>query len=99
MILPTWWQHDILHVVSLLEQRRDFIIRESSDATADAGDKERQILVLFGELDELIHIRTNGFYPALHRGDAVALSLQSHALAHDGSSGFQSCSIRYSAYW
>ena len=26
LILPTWWQHDILHVVSLLEQWRDFII-------------------------------------------------------------------------
>ena len=26
MILPTWWQHDIFHVVSLLEQWRDFII-------------------------------------------------------------------------
>jgi hypothetical protein len=26
MILPTWWQHDILHVVSLLEQWRDFVL-------------------------------------------------------------------------
>ena len=85
MILPTWWQHDILHVVSLLEQRRDFIIRESSNATADAGNKERQILVLFGELDELIHVGLDSIYPTLHRWDAIALTLQAYALAHDGS--------------
>ena len=85
MILPTWWQHDILRVVSLLEQRRDFFIGKSGDAAADASYKERQVLMLFGELDELVHIRTNGFYPTLHRWDGIALTLQTHALAHDSS--------------
>ena len=80
MILPTWWQHDILHVVSLLEQRRDFVICKSGDAAADTGNEERQVLMLLSELDELVHIRTNGLYTALHRRDAVALSLQTHAL-------------------
>ena len=33
------------------------------------------------ESDELIHVRLNGFHTALHRGDGVTLSLQSHTLS------------------
>ena len=77
-------QNDILHVVSLFEQRGDFIIGESCYAAADAGDKEGEGRVLLGELDELVHIRTDGLYAALHRRDGVALTLQAHALTHDG---------------
>ena len=68
MILPTWWQHDILRVVSLLEQRRDFFIGESSYAAADASNEESKILVFLGELDELIHVGLDSIYPTLHRG-------------------------------
>ena len=41
--------------------------------------------MLLSELDKLVHIRTDGFYPALHRRDAVALALQTYALAHNSS--------------
>ena len=34
MLLPIRWQHNILRVVSLLEQRRNLIIGESCNATA-----------------------------------------------------------------
>jgi len=68
----------------LCKQRGDFIIGESGDAAADASDEERQFGVLLGEPNELIHIRTDGFHAALHRGDGIALTLQAHALTHDG---------------
>ena len=84
-ILPIRRQNDILHAMSCLEQRGDFFIGESSDAAADASDEERQFRVLLGEPNELIHIRTDGFHAALHRGDGIALTLQAHALTHDGS--------------
>ena len=83
MILPTWWQHDILHVVSLLEQRSNLFICESGNAATDAGHEERQVLVLLGELDELVHIWTDGFYATLHRWDGIALALQTHTLTHN----------------
>ena len=51
----------------------------------DASHKERQILMILGKLDELVHIGPDGIYPTLHCRDAVALSLQTHALTHDGS--------------
>ena len=41
VLTPTFWQHDILHIAGLLEQRRDLLIRESGYAAADAGDEER----------------------------------------------------------
>ena len=60
MILPTWWQHDILRVVSLLEQWRDFIISKSGYAATDAGNEERHVLMLLGKLDELINVGFDG---------------------------------------
>lgn len=78
--LPIRWQHDILYAMSRLEQRGDFFIGEAGDATADTSDEECQLRVLSGELYELIDIRTDGFHAALHRGDAIALALQAHAL-------------------
>ena len=68
-----------------LKQRSDFIIREACDAAADASDEECQFEVLLGELDELVHIRTDGFHAALHRGDGIALTLQANTLPHDSS--------------
>ena len=69
----------------LLEQRGDFFIRKSCDAAADASYEECQFWVMFGELDELVHIRTDGVNAALHRRDGIALTLQTNALTHDGS--------------
>ena len=83
--LPIRRQDDILHVVGLLEQWRDFFISKSCYAAADAGHEERQVLILLGKLDELVHIRTDGLYAALHCRDTVALALQTYALTHDGS--------------
>ena len=72
-------------MVSLLEEWGDLIICESGNAASDAGNQEGEGGVLLGKRDEVIHIRTDGLYTALHRRDAVALSLQAHALTHDGS--------------
>ena len=69
--------------MSLLEQRRDFIICESGDATTDAGNEERLVLMLLGKLDELINVGFDGFHTALHRWDGITLALQTHALAHN----------------
>ena len=41
--------------------------------------------MLLGERNKLVHIRTDGFHPTLHRRDSVALPLQSYTLSHDGS--------------
>ena len=68
----------------LLKQRSDFFIGETCDAATDASDEESQFWVLLGELDELVHIRTDGFHTALHRGDGITLTLQTNALTHDG---------------
>ena len=67
------------------EQRYDFFIPESCNATANASHKESKLYMLLGKLNELIHVGTNGLYPTLHRRYGVALPLQSHALSHDGS--------------
>ena len=84
-ILPTWWQHDILHVVSHFEKRRDFVIGESGNTATDASHEERQLRMFLGERDKFIHVGLDSLYPTLHRGDSIALALQAYALAHDGS--------------
>ena len=63
---------------------RHLLIRESGNTATDASHKERHVLVLLGERDKLVHIRTYGLYAALHSRDGIALSLQTHALTHDG---------------
>ena len=68
----------------LLKQWGDFFVREAGYATANAGYEECQIGMLLGKLDELVHIRTDGVYAALHRGDGITLTLQANALSHDG---------------
>ena len=83
--LPSWRQHDVLHVVSLFEQRGNLVIGEASDAATYAGDEEGEGGVLLGKRDELINIGFDGLYAALHRGYGIALPLQSHALSHDSS--------------
>ena len=81
---PTRGQHNILNAVRLFEKRSNLLVRKSCDATTDARHKERQFRMLLGEGNELVHIRTDGINPTLHRRDAVALPLQSYALSHDG---------------
>ena len=83
--LPPWRQHDVVYAMSILEERGDLLVGEAGNATADAGYEEREIGTLLGELDKLIDIRTDGLYPALHRGDAIALTLQSYTLSHNSS--------------
>lgn len=60
------------------------IVGKAGDAAANTGNEEGEIRMGLGEQDKLIDIRTNGFYPALHSGDAVTLALQAYALPHDG---------------
>ena len=70
--------------MGLLEQRRNFFVREACNAATDTGNEEGEGRVLLGKLDELVHIGFDGFYATLHRWDTVALTLQSYALSHDG---------------
>ena len=67
------------------KQRGYFVISKTCYAAANASHEEGEGRVLLGELDKLVHIRTDGFHTALHGGDGIALALQTYALAHDGS--------------
>ena len=69
--LPIWWQNNILHVMSLLEQRGYFIISKSCNTTAYASNQERPLRMLLGKLNKLIHIWADSLYPTLHRGCAL----------------------------
>ena len=62
-VLPPFWQHDVLNTVSLFEEWRNLLVRKSCYATTNAGDKERQVLMLLGELYELIDVRTDADQP------------------------------------
>ena len=76
---------NILHIHSPSEQRCDFSRSEARDAASDAGDQEGHLRMLFGEGDKLVNEWFDGVYTALHGRDSIALSLQAHALSHNGS--------------
>ena len=61
-----------------------FAILKAGNATTDAGDIEVEFGVLSGKFDELIDVGFDGFHATLHGGDGIALSLQSHSLASNG---------------
>lgn len=61
-----------------------FFVGEAGDAAADTGDEEGEFGMDLGKGDELIDVRADGIYAALHRGDGVTLALQTDALAPDG---------------
>ena len=76
------------HVDGTSKQRRDFSGSEASNAATDTGDQEGQFGVLFGKGYELIDIGRYGVHATLHRGDSVALALQTDALPHNGTEFF-----------
>jgi hypothetical protein len=80
-----FWQADVLNLHRFRKQRCNLPVLESGDAAADAGDIEEQFGMLTGEYDEIIHVRLDGIHTSLHRGNAIALSLQTNALSPDGS--------------
>lgn len=77
-------QADIRDTLRFREQRGDLPVAESGDAAADAGDVEEQLGMPAGECDEIVHVKPDGIYPALHCGDGVALPLQADALTPHG---------------
>ena len=77
-------QDDVFHINRCGKQWCDFTGRETGDAATDAGHQELVLLMVGRELDELVNIGFDGLHAALHRRDGITLSLQSHALAHDG---------------
>ena len=79
---PSRRQHDVLDLVGCGEQRRNFLVGETGDATADARHEKSQILAALGKRDELVHVGPNRFHAALHRRNGVALPLQTDALPH-----------------
>lgn len=78
-----FWQNNILHIDSILEQWSDLLIPEPSDAATDASHEKLQFRVSLSELDKLIHKWLDSFHPTLHRRDTITLSLQSNALSPD----------------
>ena len=66
------------------EQRADLGLRETSDATADLRDEERQFGMSLCKRNKLINIGGDGLHPTLHRRDAVALPLKAHSLPPNG---------------
>ena len=69
--------------MGLLEQWRYLIIGKASYAATYASNQEGQLRMLPGKLDELINVGFDSFYPTLHGWDAIALPLQTNALAHN----------------
>ena len=82
--LPSFGQDYVGDVVSLHEEGGNVGIAKTCNATTNTGNEEREIGMVFRELDKLIDVWTDGFGSTLHGGDAVALTLQSYALSHDG---------------
>ena len=75
---------NVFYIDGTRKQGRDFPWRKASDAATDARDQEGHFGMLLGEIDELIDIGLDSVHAALHRGDGIALSLQTNALTHDG---------------
>jgi hypothetical protein len=71
-------------MVSLLEERGDLIIRESSNAAADAGDEKMHFGMFLGKDDEFIYVGLDEVHAAMHSGYGVTFALQTHALSPDG---------------
>lgn len=57
-----------------------FLIPESGDAAAYAGNQEGNLRMLCSKLCEIIDMGCNEFHPSMHSGYGVALSLQSYTL-------------------
>ena len=76
-------ENHILHISNLGEQRGDFLRLKACNPAAYAGHKEPELRVLTGESNELIDIRLDGLYAALHGGNGVAMSLEANALPPD----------------
>ena len=75
-------QDNILAVYRMVEQRSYLLNPEASDAAANLRDQELILRMLFGKADELIHVWLDGCHSTLHRGDGIALTLQTYALPH-----------------
>ena len=75
---------DVTEADGTSEQRGDLGRGEACDAAADAGHQEGHLGMAVGEAEELIHVGLDSIHATLHGGDGIALSLQAHALAHDG---------------
>ena len=75
---------DVTEADGTSEQRGYLSGGEACDAAADAGHQEGHLGMAVGETEELIHVGLDGVHAPLHGWDGIALSLQAHALAHDG---------------
>ena len=86
--LPAEGEDDVVDIVGGSEERRDFFVGKAGDATADTGNEEGVLGMLAGKLDEFIDIGLDGFYAALHGGNAITLALQTNSLAPDSAKLF-----------
>ena len=72
---------DILHINGIRKEWRNLLISESSYAATYSCNEERELAVLFGKTDEIIHVGLDGFHPTLHGRDGVCLTMQTHTFA------------------
>ncbi len=75
------WQDYIFHIDSIIKQGSNFAWRKCSYSITNFGDKKLVLGMLFGKLNEFIHVRLDGFHIALHHRDGITLSLQPYPLA------------------
>lgn len=82
-------QPDVGNITGFGEEQSDLFGAEAGNPTSDFGDEEAVLGVKPGERDELVDVGAYGFDTALHGGDGVGFSLQTDALAPDGSEVFE----------
>ena len=74
-------QDNVFHIKCMVKKWCYLLVLESCYTAANTGHKELVFSMLFGKLNEIIHVWLDGFHPTLHGGYAITLTLQSHALA------------------
>lgn len=84
-------QGDIIQLNGIAEERRYLLGYESGYPAANPSYQELIFGMLTGKATEFIHIGLDGLYPALHRGNSIALTLKPHALAPYGAKALVIC--------
>ncbi len=67
-------QVDVFNLRGSFEEWGNVGIVEASYAASDASNQKLQLRMIACKVDEIVHIRFNSFYTALHSGNGVAVS-------------------------
>lgn len=80
----TFGQIDVGHLDCMGKQRSNLLGRKSRNTTSYRSDQEYLLGLNLCIIYKLIYVGTDGFHPALHRRNGVALALWPHAHTHNG---------------